>query len=81
MHANETITKRNLDHRIKFVVADIEDLSQAVPDGVIDRVISNGAFCLVGRKEQAFREVYRVLKSKGIIKSYRINILSILWRE
>ena len=36
-----------------------------LPDATFDVVISNGAFCLAPDKEQAFREVFRVLKPGG----------------
>ncbi len=34
-------------------------------DGMIDVVISNGAFCLAPNKEKAFAEIFRVLKPGG----------------
>jgi len=34
-------------------------------DGMIDVVISNGAFCLAPNKEAAFKEIYRVLRPGG----------------
>ena len=36
-----------------------------LPDGMIDVVISNGAFCLAPNKEKAFAEIFRVLKPGG----------------
>ena len=36
-----------------------------LPDGLIDVVISNGAFCLAPNKEKAFKEIFRVLKPGG----------------
>ena len=36
-----------------------------LPDGMIDVVISNGAFCLAPSKEKAFKEIFRVLRPGG----------------
>ena len=43
--------------------ADIENIP--LPDGMIDVIISNGAFCLVPSKEKAFKEIFRVLRPGG----------------
>lgn len=48
---------------MKFVCADMEEIP--LPDGLIDVVISNGAFCLAPNKEKAFKEIFRVLKPGG----------------
>jgi ubiquinone/menaquinone biosynthesis C-methylase UbiE len=48
-----------------FKVADMEEIP--LPDGCIDVVISNGAFCLAPNKEKAFREIFRVLRPGGRI--------------
>lgn len=36
-----------------------------LPEGMIDVIISNGAFCLAPNKEKAFSEIFRVLKPGG----------------
>mmetsp|Transcript_72457 Transcript_72457/g.84159 ORF Transcript_72457/g.84159 Transcript_72457/m.84159 type:complete len:262 (+) Transcript_72457:1-786(+) len=50
---------RNCDFRL----GDIE--CPPIEDGVVDCVISNGGFCLVPRKEVAFKEIFRMLKPGG----------------
>lgn len=61
-HAEERAKARGLD--IMFKVQDMENMS-LIPDGCIDVVISNGAFCLAPNKEKAFREIFRVLRPGG----------------
>jgi len=60
--ANVRAYQRNLNNII-FLPMDMEKLE--FKSDVIDCVISNGGFCLVPDKRQAFAEVYRVLKPKG----------------
>ena len=60
-HATKRAEDRGLD--IKFVCADMEEIP--LPDGMIDVVISNGAFCLAPNKEKAFKEIFRVLRPGG----------------
>lgn len=60
-HASVRAKMRGLDN-VHFEHADMEQIP--LPDGSIDRVISNGAFCLAPNKEKAFREIHRVLKSE-----------------
>lgn len=50
---------RNVDFRL----GDIE--SPPIFDASVDCVISNGGFCLVPRKEVAFQQIFRILKSGG----------------
>lgn len=61
LHAQKRADDRGLD--IKFVNADMEEIP--LPDGLIDVVISNGAFCLAPNKEKAFKEIFRVLRPGG----------------
>ncbi|TRY72743.1 hypothetical protein TCAL_00189 [Tigriopus californicus] len=61
-HALVRAKMRALDH-VHFEHADMEQIP--LPSGSVDRVISNGAFCLAPNKEKAFREIHRVLKSEG----------------
>ena len=60
-HAETRAAQRGLN--AKFIVADME--AMPLPDGMIDVVISNGAFCLAPNKEKAFAEIFRVLKPGG----------------
>jgi arsenite methyltransferase len=60
-HAQSRADARGL--KTKFVNADIESIP--LPDGLIDVVISNGAFCLVPSKVKAFSEIFRVLRPGG----------------
>jgi len=60
-HAEIRAAQRGLN--AKFIVADME--AMPLPDGMIDVVISNGAFCLAPNKEKAFAEIFRVLKPGG----------------
>ena len=61
-HANRRAVERCAAN-VTFVRADAERLP--FPDASFDRVVSNGAFCLVPDKETAFREVLRVLRPGG----------------
>ena len=61
LHSTNRAEARGID--MKFVCADMEEIP--LPDGLIDVVISNGAFCLAPNKEKAFREIFRVLKPGG----------------
>ena len=64
-HAEARASARGLSDKLVFKVADME--ANPVPDNSMDVVISNGAFCLTPNKQQAFSEVYRVLKPGGRI--------------
>lgn len=64
-HAQKRIRERGLNAH--FVVGDMENMANKIPDSSIDVVISNGAFCLAPNKEKAFRELFRVLKPGGRI--------------
>ena len=61
-HANRRAVERCAAN-VAFVRADAERLP--FPDASFDRVVSNGAFCLVPDKGTAFREVLRVLRPGG----------------
>jgi SAM-dependent methyltransferase len=65
MHATKRATERGLEN-LKFSVEDMENMKR-IPDGSIDVIISNGAFCLAPNKERAFAELYRVLRPGGRI--------------
>jgi len=60
--ANENRSKVSASN-VEFRLGEIENLP--VDDNSIDRVISNCVINLVPKKENAFREIYRVLKSGG----------------
>lgn len=62
-HAQKRANERDLN--VQFSVADMENLP--FPNESFDVIVSNGAFCLAPNKEQAFRELYRVLKPGGRI--------------
>jgi len=62
-HAQVQAAKREID--VRFAESDMEDIP--LPDGCIDVIISNGAFCLAPNKEKAFAELFRVLKPGGRI--------------
>jgi SAM-dependent methyltransferase/uncharacterized iron-regulated protein len=64
-HAQKRIQERGLNAH--FMVGDMENMANKIPDNSIDVVISNGAFCLAPNKEKAFRELFRVLKPGGRI--------------
>mmetsp|Transcript_19363 Transcript_19363/g.46788 ORF Transcript_19363/g.46788 Transcript_19363/m.46788 type:complete len:659 (-) Transcript_19363:77-2053(-) len=66
-HATKRAQERKLDNNLKFVVGDMENIPKSIPDGSIDVIISNGAFCLAPNKERAFAELYRVLRPGGRI--------------
>ena len=61
-HAQKRADERGL--KILFKKSDMQNISM-LPDSCMDKVISNGAFCLAPNKEQAFRECFRVLKPGG----------------
>lgn len=60
-HAENRAKER--EAKVEFMVGDMEKMP--FDDNLIDVVISNGAFCLTPSKENAFREIYRVLKPGG----------------
>ncbi len=60
--ANDNKAKVNA-RNVEFRLGEIESLP--VEDTSVDRVISNCVINLVPSKENAFREIYRVLKSRG----------------
>jgi len=62
-HAQRRAKERGDHVNTRFVAADMEQLP--FPSNSFDVVISNGAFCLAPDKEQAFREIFRVLKPGG----------------
>jgi SAM-dependent methyltransferase/uncharacterized iron-regulated protein len=64
-HALKRTRERGLNAH--FVVGDMENMADKIPDNSIDVIISNGAFCLAPSKEKAFRELFRVLKPGGRI--------------
>lgn len=55
--------ERGAPFNVDFRLGDIEKVP--VADGSADVVISNGGFCLVPDKLQAFREIHRILKPGG----------------
>lgn len=68
-HANTMAKSKDLKN-VSFIQGDAEKLSSALkrcgtPDVQFDVCISNGAFCLVPRKKQAFQEVFDALKPGG----------------
>lgn len=64
-HANSRAQERGLNAH--FMVCDMENMANKIPDNSIDVIISNGAFCLAPNKEKAFRELFRVVKPGGRI--------------
>ena len=65
-HSQKRAIERNggqHDDNIEFIEADMEQIP--IEDNSVDVIISNGAFCLAPNKEQAFRELYRILKPGG----------------
>ena len=58
--------RRVAQRKITNVDFRIGDIEQAlIADNSVDRVISNGGFCLVPNKRQAFKEIARILKPGG----------------
>ena len=66
-YAKQHVQEEHGLDNIYFIVGDMENMTEQIPDNSIDVVISNGAFCLSPNKEKAFQELYRVLKPGGRI--------------
>ena len=62
LNALERVAKRGV-RNVDFRIGDIEH--PPFEDGSVDVAISNGGFCLVPDKAQAFREIFRFLKPGG----------------
>jgi len=62
MAAIQRVAERQMNN-VDFRIGDIEKVP--VPDNSVDRVISNGGFCLVPDKRKAFQEIARILKPGG----------------
>jgi SAM-dependent methyltransferase len=64
-HALQRVKERGLNAH--FMVCDMENMGEKIPDNSVDVIISNGAFCLAPNKKKAFMELFRVLKPGGRI--------------
>jgi arsenite methyltransferase len=62
LSALERVSARGV-RNVDFRIGDIE--RAPLDDGVVDVVISNGGFCLVGDKARGFAEIMRVLRPGG----------------
>lgn len=61
-HANRRAEERHIKN-VNFVHGDLEQIP--LDSNSVDRVISNGAFCLAPNKVKSFSEVFRILKPGG----------------
>jgi len=64
-HATRRAQERGLESYVCFQQSTIEKLDNIVDSNSFHVAISNGAFCLVPQKEEAFRQVYRLLRPGG----------------
>lgn len=62
----EIFNEKNIhDSRVEFLVSGIENLS-LLPNGSVDRVLMRAVLLYVEDKQQAFNEIFRVLRNNGI---------------